>query len=165
MPTGAGTSATGRADERSLTATRSPLHGLRVLIVDDEPSLRAGVEAFGRMRGFTVVSAADGHAGLAAVEGREFDAVVCDLRMPGMDGFAFHEALRALRPALAERTIFITGDVMDGVNRLGATSRQPMLPKPFTFERLEETLAAVARGERPVGATVHDHLESTPFGG
>lgn len=165
LPIGAGTATGRRPGEHSLTATRSPLHGLRVLIVDDEPSLRAGVEAFGKMRGFSVVSAADGYAGLTAVGTQGFDAVVCDLRMPGMDGFAFHEALRVTHPALADRTIFITGDVMDVVHRPGPTSRQPMLPKPFTFERLEETLAAIVRGERAVGVGVHGQLASSPLSG
>ena len=163
LPASTEASVARRTGEHPLVATRSPLHGLRVLIVDDEPSLRAGVEAFGKMRGFTVVSADNGQSGIEAVEQQGFDAVVCDLRMPGMDGFAFHEALRTLRPGLAERTIFITGDVMDVANRLGPMSRQPTLPKPFTFERLEETLAAVVRGERPAGVTIREQL-AAPFG-
>ena len=148
--------------ETSAPAPRSPLRGLRVLIVDDEPSLRTSVEAFGRMRGFSVVMAEDGFAGLRAVEGQTFDAVVCDLRMPGMDGLAFHEALRTSRPGLAERTIFITGDVMDVSARLGPIARQPVLPKPFTFERLEEALVSVVRGERPTGVTIRGQLASPP---
>ena len=163
LPIGAAEIARRGSGEHPALAVRSPLHGLRILIVDDEPALRAGVEAFGRMRGFAVVSAENGHAGLAAVEAQGFDAVVCDLRMPGMDGFAFHEALRLTRPGLAERTIFITGDVMDVVNRLGPMSRQPTLPKPFTFERLEETLAAVVRGERPSGMMISEHLTLSPY--
>lgn len=154
---------TGRpSGEHARAVTRSPLQGLRVLIVDDEPSLRSSVEAFGRLRGFSVVTAEDGFAGLRAVEGQTFDAVVCDLRMPGMDGLAFHEALRSSRPGLAERTIFITGDVMDVSGRLGPVSRQPVLPKPFTFERLEEALAGVVRGDRPSGVTIRDQVESPP---
>ena len=63
---------------------RSPLAGLRLLFVDDEPALRNGMEAFGAMRGFTVVVAADGAAALSAARTSGIDAVVCDLRMPGM---------------------------------------------------------------------------------
>ena len=164
LPAGEGTTASRRTGEHAQVATLSPLHGMRILVVDDEPSLRAGVEAFGKLRGFAVVSADNGRVGLAAVELQEFDAVVCDLRMPEMDGFAFHEALRTLRPGLAERTIFITGDMIDVANRLGAMTRQPTLPKPFTFERLEEALAAVVRGERPTGGTMREQLATTQSG-
>jgi two-component system NtrC family sensor kinase len=132
-------------------SARSPLAGIRLLFVDDEPALRGGMEAFGRMRGFAVVTAAEGRAALEAVEGTSFDAVVCDLRMPGMDGFAFHEVLRRQRPGLAKRTIFITGDVVSASNRGVPATRQPILTKPFAFERLEEMLVAVMRGQ-PVPA-------------
>ncbi|HET7458433.1 MAG TPA: ATP-binding protein [Gemmatimonadaceae bacterium] len=126
---------------------RSPLAGLRLLFIDDEPALRSGMEAFGRLRGFTVVTAPEGGAGLAAVQRTAFDAIVCDLRMPGMGGVAFHEALSRERPGLARRTVFITGDVMTNGD-VGPSSRQPTVPKPFTFERLEEALVTVLKDSR-----------------
>jgi two-component system NtrC family sensor kinase len=131
-------------------APRSALAGTRVLFVDDEPSLRTGMEAFGQVRGFAVATAEDGEAALAAVQARSFDAVVCDIRMPGMDGITFHRALSRERPGLARRTIFITGDALAATGRQAAGMRQPTLAKPFTFERLEEALVAVMRG-RSVG--------------
>ena len=138
-----------RTGDMPIVVTPSPLEGRRLLVVDDEPSLRAGLEAFGRMRGIHVFAAESGPAGLAAANAQPFDAVVCDLRMPGMDGVAFHEELRRSHPTLADRTVFVTGDVVDVSQRLGPASRQPTVAKPFTFERLEETLAAVLRGEHP----------------
>lgn len=124
---------------------RSPLAGIRLLFVDDEPALRSGMEAFGRMRGFSVLVAGDGEAALNAARSSGVDAIVCDLRMPGMDGFAFHEALRRERPGLADRTVFITGDVATPMSR-GSFARQPVLTKPFSFDRIEEALVAVMRG-------------------
>ncbi|HXT15287.1 MAG TPA: ATP-binding protein [Gemmatimonadaceae bacterium] len=132
-------------------ALRSPLAGIRLLFIDDEPMLRTGVQAFGQMRGFTVVTAADGIQGLDMVRTEAVDAIVCDLRMPGMDGPAFHERLRRERPGLAARTVFITGDVVSTSGRTSA-SRQPVLTKPFAFEKLEETLVALMRGS-PVAAS------------
>ena len=62
-----------------------------------------------------------------------------------MDGYAFHEQLRAERPGLAARTVFITGDVvMTGAR--GSVSRQPVITKPFSFDQIEEALIAVMRG-------------------
>jgi len=124
---------------------RSPLAGIRLLFVDDEASLRSGMEAFGAMRGFSVVVAADGASALEAARTRGVDAVVCDLRMPGMDGYAFHQQLRVELPGLAARTVFITGDVVTAASR-GSVSRQPVLTKPFSFDKIEEALIAVMRG-------------------
>ena len=126
-------------------ALRSPLAGIKLLFVDDEPALRSGMLAFGELRGFTVLAASDGASALQTVRSVGLDAVVCDLRMPGMDGYAFHEQLRLERPGLAARTIFITGDLVTRAVR-GGVSRQPVLTKPFTFDRMEEALIAVMRG-------------------
>jgi DNA-binding NarL/FixJ family response regulator len=73
------------------------------------------------------------------------DAVVCDLRMPGMDGYAFHDQLREERPGLAARTVFVTGDVVSSETR-ETVLRQPVLPKPFSFDQIEEAVIAVLRG-------------------
>jgi CheY-like chemotaxis protein len=124
---------------------RSPLAGIRLLFVDDEPALRNGMEAFGALRGFSVVVASDGVSALEAARTGGVDAVVCDLRMPGMDGYAFHEQLRTERPGLAARTVFITGDVVTPLSR-GSVARQPVLTKPFSFEKIEQALIAVMRG-------------------
>lgn len=124
---------------------RSPLAGIRLLFIDDEPSLRSGLQAFGELRGFTVLTAENGIQGLDMIRESPVDAIVCDFRMPGMDGPAFHERLRRDRPGLAARTVFITGDVVTGGGRLAGV-RQPVLSKPFAFEKLEETLVAVMRG-------------------
>ena len=138
------TDADGIRDSAPFTL-RSPLAGIRLLFVDDEPTLRSGMVAFGTMRGFTVVVAADGIAALDAALTSGVDAVVCDLRMPGMDGYAFHERLRLERPGLAARTVFVTGDVVTTVSR-GSVSRQPVLTKPFAFDTIEDALIAVMRG-------------------
>jgi CheY-like chemotaxis protein len=127
---------------------RSPLAGIRLLFIDDEPMLRSSMLAFGELRGITVLTARDGIEGLDMARNQSVDAIVCDLRMPGMDGPAFHERLRHERPGLAARTVFITGDVVTQPSR-SAPIRQPVLAKPFAFEKLEETLVSLIRGGFP----------------
>lgn len=131
--------------EAGALVLRSPLSGIRLLFIDDEAMLRSGVQAYGELRGFTVLTAADGIEGLEVVRTSAVDAIVCDLRMPGMDGVAFHERLRRERPGLAARTVFITGDVVT-TNGRTTSIRQPVLSKPFALEKLEETLVALMRG-------------------
>lgn len=123
---------------------RSAIAGTRLLFVDDEPAICSSVTAYARTRGFSVITAPSGEAALEILRETNVDAVVCDIRMPGMDGFAFHNWLRLERPGLATRTVFITGDVVTAGNR--RTVRQPVLAKPFTFERLEASVTAVIQG-------------------
>jgi CheY-like chemotaxis protein len=99
-----------------------------------------------------VITASDGAAALETARTTGLDAVVCDLRMPGMDGYTFHEQLRLERPGLAARTIFITGDVMATSSSRSSVSRQPVLTKPFAFDKIEEALIAVMRGARYASA-------------
>jgi two-component system NtrC family sensor kinase len=134
-------------------AGRSPLEGRRLLFVDDEAALRAGMEGFGRLRGVHVVTAADGREALEAVEAQAFDAVVCDLRMPGMDGAAFYEALRVRRPGLAGRLLLVSGDVVAVTSRFGSGGPST-LGKPFTFDQLEDAVAALLRGAATGRGTV-----------
>jgi PAS domain S-box-containing protein len=138
--------ATDAARDQGASTRRSPIAGIRLLFVDDEPALRNGMKAYGELRGFTVLTAADGSAALEATRNVSVDAIVCDLRMPGMDGIAFHEHLRQERPGLASRTVFITGDVVTSVASRGTVARQPVLTKPFAFDRIEEAVIAVMRG-------------------
>jgi CheY-like chemotaxis protein len=125
---------------------RSPLHGIRLLVVDDEPGLRSGIEAFGQLRGFTVLTASNGRDAHERIRRTAVDAIVCDLRMPELDGLGLYERLREERPGLAARMVFITGDLLSAQARLN--TRQPIIPKPFAFEQLEEALVAVMRGRR-----------------
>ncbi len=128
-------------------ALRSTLAGLRILVVDDEPMLRSVLERFAALRGFTIVAAATGDAALQTLEHTSVDAIVCDLRMPVMDGAALYAILRRDRPGLAARTVFMTGDVSGGATRTSAIGRQPVLTKPFSLDRLEEVLVALVRGQ------------------
>jgi CheY-like chemotaxis protein len=58
-----------------------------------------------------VEHAADGEEALARIEARPHDLIVCDLKMPRLDGKAFFRKLEATSPKLRRRVIFVTGDV------------------------------------------------------
>jgi two-component system response regulator AtoC len=72
----------------------------RVLVVDDDDSLRESLELYLASEGCDVVAAQDGAAALAALERSAFDAVLCDLRMPGIDGFELLPQLHRVAPGL-----------------------------------------------------------------
>jgi two-component system NtrC family sensor kinase len=116
------------------------LAGTRVLVVEDEPALAAAVaDALGDA-GFVVDRAGDGEEALARVGERSYDLIVCDLKMPRLDGMSFYRAIAATAPALARRVIFVTGDVVGtDAERFLEESGCRWLAKPF---RLGDLLRA-----------------------
>jgi signal transduction histidine kinase/BarA-like signal transduction histidine kinase len=116
------------------------LAGRRVLVVEDEPALAAAVADALTDAGFVVDRAGDGEEALAAVRERSYDLVICDLKMPRLDGRAFYRAIAATAPTLAARLIFVTGDVVGTeTERFLEESGCPWLAKPF---RLGDLLRA-----------------------
>ena len=85
--------------------------GLRVLVVEDEPALAVAVSEALVDAGFAVDRAGDGEEGLTRLTEARYDLIVCDLKMPRIDGMQFYRAMAAATPALARRVIFVTGDV------------------------------------------------------
>ena len=116
-------------------------NGQSVLVVEDESALAAAVVDALRDAGYVVERAGDGEEALAAVGRRAFDAVVCDLKMPRLDGKAFHRTLAAAAPRLARRAIFVTGDMSGTDARFLEESGCRLLAKPF---RLADLLRAVS---------------------
>jgi PAS domain S-box-containing protein len=85
--------------------------GLHVLVVEDEPALAQAVSEALADAGFKVDRASDGEEGLTRLTEANYDLIVCDLKMPRIDGMQFYRAMAAATPALARRVIFVTGDV------------------------------------------------------
>jgi two-component system, chemotaxis family, chemotaxis protein CheY len=88
------------------------LEGLRILIVDDEPFMRATIKAVLRAIGhFGVAEADDGDIAVGEVERFKPDVVLCDISMPRMGGLQFVEQLRKHRAARVRNTpvVILTG--------------------------------------------------------
>lgn len=84
----------------------------RLLIVDDEEVFAGSLQRL-LSSDHEVTVATSGHAALDRLcSGEQFDAIVCDLVMPGTSGFELHTELRRIAPELAERIIFLTGGVV-----------------------------------------------------
>ena len=96
---------------RPFKAAGPPPEHASVLVVDDEAALAAAVCAALQDAGYSVEQASDGEQALLRVQARAFDLVICDLKMPRVDGKAFYAMLTAAHPAMASRVIFVTGDV------------------------------------------------------
>ena len=87
------------------------LIGSTVLVVEDEPALAAAVSEALTDAGFVVDRAGDGEEALRRVGANPYDLIVCDLKMPKIDGMRFYATLSATHPGVARRVIFVTGAV------------------------------------------------------
>ena len=115
--------------------------GASILLVEDEAALANAVTEALTDAGLRVDHAGDGEEGLARVRQKTYDAIVCDLKMPRVDGMTFYRAMTAATPALARRVIFVTGDVAGtDAERFLEESGCLWLAKPF---RLGDLLRAV----------------------
>ena len=85
--------------------------GASVLVVEDEAQLASAVVDSLRDAGYVVDHAQDGEEALAKIKAQTFDAVICDLKMPRVDGKTLYRLLETTTPGLARRVIFVTGDV------------------------------------------------------
>jgi DNA-binding response OmpR family regulator len=115
-----------------------------VLVVEDETALAAAVTDALRDAGYTVDHAADGEEALEKVKSGAFDLVICDLKMPRLDGQSFFKSLSSAVPSLSRRVIFVTGDVAGtDAEKFLTGSGCRWLAKPF---RLGDLLKFVREG-------------------
>ena len=123
---------------------------VRVLVIDDEKGLRDMLSYTLRRIGFEVAVAEDGEKGLEAARAADFDVVICDVMMPGLDGIAVLEILKRERSAL--EVVMVTGFPTDGTaaraKELGAFD---YLAKPYEVMSLRATLEKAASRKRARG--------------
>ena len=74
----------------------------RILVVDDEQSMREFLEIFFRREGFEVVTTGDVDAALVAIESDDFDVVISDVKMPGRNGLDLLQAVKEISAGLGQ---------------------------------------------------------------
>jgi DNA-binding NtrC family response regulator len=122
----------------------------RVLVVDDEPTIRSALARYLRHRGWDADEAEDGGVALRKL-GRSgpggYQVVVSDLRMPHCSGVELHDWLAEHRPDLFACLILTTGDLAaPGLSDFVARTPRPLIEKPFELAVLGQLIEAVARG-------------------
>lgn len=122
------------------------LQPLRVLVVDDEETIRRSLARFFERYGTIVHQAADGAEALRMISEDEFDVIVSDLRMPGLDGAALWQRAVQARPHLRDRWVFVSAhmlpDELTGKNLVH-------VQKPFEVSTvLGAVWAVAARSQR-----------------
>ena len=112
-----------------------------VLVVDDNADLAQTYQDLFQTHDYKVSVAATGLLALKLLGGADVDAIVCDMSMPQLDGAMFFTSVERVRPNLARRFVFVTGNFNDP--RYGPFLKKtgvPVLYKPVSADKLLETL-------------------------
>ena len=113
----------------------------RVLVVDDDLELTLIYQQLLEMHDYEVSTASDGILALKQVLNDDVDAVLCDLRMPELEGDLFYSAVERAKPDLCHRFIFITGAAEDPkYHAFLSQVKSPVLRKPVQPAKLLEEL-------------------------
>lgn len=124
----------------------------RIMVIDDQPSIRRALELVLTRAGYDVLLAADGREGMRRCAAAAPDLVITDLHMPGADGLETIAGLRAIHPRLpviamsgGDQSVMLK--LLESAALLGAVST---LQKPFTVPEVLEAVRRVLQpGERP----------------
>ena len=134
---------------RQPSAARTAAGGARVLVVEDEPTVARLIGDVLEDEGFRVDLLLDGREALKRAGSENYDLVICDMKMPGLDGEHFYKRLARAGNPLRERFLFVTGDVIGtNTHEFLARNHLPHVAKPFRIEELTEKVRLVLAGAK-----------------
>src|SRR6187551_1617481 len=117
---------------------------LHLLVVDDEESILRLVQEILSSEGHRVETAGSGEAALKLILERDYDVIVSDWKMPGLNGINLYHELLERRPAAARRMLFMTGDVIkDSFQQFLKQNARTCLPKPFALREFHAAVASI----------------------
>src|ERR1700722_2531651 len=137
---------------------------MRVLIVEDDPRMSIVLRDALQKKSHRTVLASTGSEGLEIARSHQFESIILDAMLPGMDGFAVARSLRASRistPILMLTARDATGDVVRGLD----SGVDDYMTKPFVFEELFARLRALGRRQHTSASLLYqvDDLELDPL--
>jgi CheY-like chemotaxis protein len=120
---------------------RRSKHLGRVLVVDDETAIVDAICEFLDLQNITTDKANDGAEALKLLGANRYDAIISDIRMPGVDGPQLYEKAVEMNPAYSSRFLFMSGDlVRDSTQGFVSSLNCPCLAKPFALQVLYQNL-------------------------
>jgi two-component system NtrC family sensor kinase len=115
----------------------SPSTPARILVVEDEPTVAQLIVDILQEEGHRAEAVLDSQEGLARLSRDPYDLVICDLRMPAVDGRSFYQALARAASPMQDKILFVTGDTLSPATLdFLEPNRLPYLAKPFLVEEL-----------------------------
>ena len=141
--------------------------GRKILVVDDDSEVQDVLRQIMADAGLTVDVADGGREALQKIDGADYDAILCDLCMPELDGEQLYDIVAQRNPELSRRMIFVTGDTLGAKSRgfLGRVTN-PWIGKPFNISAIEKAvenmLAKSPARPRPAAVSAPTVVTDTP---
>lgn len=121
----------------------------RLLLVDDTPANLKILARLLEKRGYETELAEDGHQAVECFRSRDYDAILMDLQMPGLDGFGATRAIRAMSDRRQVPIIALTAHVVEGTReRCLEAGMSDYLAKPIDVALLTATIEMQVGGSR-----------------
>jgi signal transduction histidine kinase/ActR/RegA family two-component response regulator len=118
--------------------------GKKILVVDDEEPILQMVSEGLSLDGYTVDTVSDGEKALRQLRDNHYDVMLCDWKMPGLNGRQIYEMMRAENPVLCQRVVFFSGDVVNGQMReFLEREKRTCLAKPFAFDDVRAAIKKI----------------------
>ena len=109
----------------------------KILVVDDEKVIRDLVKRVLATEGYEVDTVDNATDALKKIEGKRYNLLLIDIKMPGMDGVELYKRIQKIAKSLARRVIFITGDIMGAdTEKFLSETKVAHIDKPFDAEQL-----------------------------
>ena len=143
----AGSGVSGAGERAVGPQAKEPLvyaNQVRVLVVDDEPSLCKALTMALSLAGYEAVAALSGESALTIVRNEHVDVMLVDLRIPDMRGDIVFETAAGYQPHLRYQTLFMTGDITERGHKFIAACNCHFLRKPFDLRDMTDAIAALA---------------------
>lgn len=123
------------------TVQKPYLSGKKCLLIDDDVQMINVLSKFLAVEGCYTEKALDGKSALEKMDATAFDFILCDIRMPRMDGVTFHQKLKERKSPYLNKIIFITGDTMsDEIQEFLDSIENPLLEKPFGLQDIRQVI-------------------------
>jgi PAS domain S-box-containing protein len=124
----------------------------KILVVDDEPVVRRLLSQILTAEGHEVEATDDGKDALNRIKGNRYSLILLDMKLPGMSGSELYERIKEISESLAQRVVFITGDVMGAdTEAFLARTEVPYIHKPFDVKQLKAEIGRLLAIPRPKG--------------
>jgi len=122
----------------------------KILVVDDEPVVRQLLSQILTEDGHEVETTADGKDALNMIKNNEYSLILVDMKLPGISGGELYEHVKEIAEPLAQRVVFITGDVMGADTEAFITrTKVPCITKPFDVKQLKAEVRRLLATSRP----------------
>ncbi|MFQ5829465.1 MAG: PAS domain S-box protein [Candidatus Methylomirabilia bacterium] len=132
--------------ETRTTEALASIRGKTILVVEDEPDVADMLADILSSDDHQVDTAANGAIALEKLRKHDYDLIICDLKMPKLDGIGFYRELEHRYPKLLPRVIVLTGATMNPeITAFLQTTKLPLLKKPFLIDEVRQAVQTLLR--------------------